>query len=84
MEKHTLKLVALFVRIDNMCKKKMAAMSRRCGRPSKLFLSEIITIYVWFMRSKVRKFKAFYEGIRGIFLRSFFPKSLLIRLFGSN
>jgi IS5 family transposase len=44
------------------------------GRPCKLLPQEIATIYVWFMKSKMRSFKVFYEGVEGEFLRPFFPK----------
>ncbi|MDR1438070.1 MAG: hypothetical protein LBI69_03370 [Puniceicoccales bacterium] len=54
MENQALKLVTLFVRIDNRCKKKMADEPRKRGRPSKLFLSEIIAIYVGFTHPKMR------------------------------
>jgi hypothetical protein len=67
-------LIALFVRIDNICKKKMTAESLSRGRPNKLFPGEIIPVYAGFMRSKTLNFKAFYGGIHGIFLRPLVPK----------
>jgi IS5 family transposase len=70
----TLKLVTLFVRIDDLCKEKRIGMRVGRGRPCRLHPSEIVTIYVWFMLSKVRSFKTFYKGPQGKFLRPFFPK----------
>jgi hypothetical protein len=43
------------------------------GRKSKLSISEMVTISVWFLRSKVKDFKTFYEGCQGKFLREYFP-----------
>jgi hypothetical protein len=74
MEKQTLKLIALFVRIDNTCKKKMTAMSRRRGRPSKPFSQRNYNDLRMFYALKSAQFQSFLEGIHGIFLRSFFPK----------
>jgi hypothetical protein len=70
----TLKLISLFVSIDDLCKgKKITARTGR-GRPCRLYPSEIMTIYVWFLRSKCSSFKEFYNGVQGKFLRPFFPK----------
>jgi hypothetical protein len=74
METTILKLVELFVRIDDLCKEKGIHAHAGRGRPCRLFLSEIATIYVWFLINKVRSFKKFYNGIHGKFLHPFFPK----------
>jgi hypothetical protein len=74
MENPTLKLVDLFVRIDDACKRKNITMRQGRGRPCQLFPSEIVTIYVWFITSNACSFKAFYNGSQGEFLRQFFPK----------
>ena len=72
----TLKLASLFMRITALCKEKMIIAHVGRGRPCQLRLEEIVTIYVWFMISKVRSFSAFYTGVHGEFLRRFFPKMM--------
>jgi hypothetical protein len=72
----TPKLEALLARISDLCKKKSIGLRASRGRPCRLHPSEIVTIYVWFMRSKVRSFKEFYNGPQGEFLRQFFPKMM--------
>jgi hypothetical protein len=69
-----MRLITLFVRIDDECKRKKITMRAGRGRSCRLFPSEIITIYTWFTLSKMRSFKVFYEGVEGKFLRPFFPK----------
>jgi IS5 family transposase len=68
------KLITLFVSIDDLSKgKKITARAGR-GRPCRLYPREIMTIYVWFLRSKCGSFKEFYNGVQGKFLRPFSPK----------
>jgi IS5 family transposase len=74
MKNQTLRLVELFVKIDDLSKRKnIVARKKGKGRRG-LCVSEVVTIYVWFLKSKVRSFKEFYDGINGQFLGQFFPQ----------
>jgi hypothetical protein len=68
-----LSLIGLFIEVDDLCKEKKIMPLGGPGRKSGLSVSEIVTIYVWFLRSKVKDFKTFYEGCQGRFLRKYFP-----------
>jgi hypothetical protein len=49
-----LSLIRLFVEVDDLYKEKKMMPLGRPGKKSKLSLSEMVTIYVWFFRSKVK------------------------------
>jgi hypothetical protein len=74
MKTTALRLTELFVCVDDLCKKKNIEEKERRGRKSGLWVSEILTIQIWFNLSKCRDFKTFYRGVNGEFLRPFFPK----------
>jgi hypothetical protein len=59
------RLIKLFMKIDHLSKRKtiMAQKWRRwrCG----FCVSEIVTIYVLFLKRKTRNFGEFYDGVHG-------------------
>jgi hypothetical protein len=74
MKIQTLRLIKLFVKIDDLSKRKNIMTRNGKGRRYWLCASEVVTIYVWFLKSKVNSFREFYGGVHGQFLRQFFPK----------
>jgi hypothetical protein len=66
-------LIGLSVEGDDLYKEKKRVPLRRPGKKSRLSIGEMVTIYVWFLRSKGKDFKTFYEGCQGQFLREYFP-----------
>ena len=74
MKTQTLRLVELFVKIDDLGKRKNIVVRKRGKGRRGLCVSEVVTIYVWFLKDKVRSFGEFYDGINGQFLRQFFPQ----------
>lgn len=74
-----IKVTEIFCSIDDFCidfipnYQKHLLGSKKRNRPSKLSLSEVMTIQVLFHISKMREFKAFYNGYVCKHLESYFP-----------
>ena len=76
----SLKITEIFCCIDDFCKefvpkfeKRLISGDKKRNRPSRLSLSEVMTIQVLFHLSGFRNFKTFYNGYVRIHLRGHFP-----------
>ena len=73
------KITKIFCSIDDFCLdfvpkfQKLLLGTKKRNKPSKLSLSEVMTIQVLFQLSGFRNFKTFYNSFACIHLRSFFP-----------
>lgn len=77
------KITEIFVSIDDFCKafgpaleKKLIGKQRLRNKPSKLSMSEVMTIQVVFHHSGYRTFKDFYLGYVRIHLKDLFPQTV--------
>ncbi len=75
------KIIEIFVSNDNFCQifepelnKKLIGKAKISEKPSKLSMSEVMTIQVAFHHSGFKTFKDFYLGYVQIHLRDLFPK----------
>jgi len=73
------KIIKIFCSIDDFCLdfvpkfQQLLLGSKKRNKPSKLSLSEVMTIQVLFQLSGYRNFKTFYKAFVWVHLRSFFP-----------
>ncbi len=74
------KIVEIFCSIDDFTKvftpefeKKLIGASKKRNKPSKLSLSEVMTLMVLFHESRIRDFKTFYVGYVHAHLKEYFP-----------
>jgi hypothetical protein len=77
------KIIEIFVSIDDFCQifepelnKKLIGKSKIRNKPSKLSMSEVMTIEVAFHHSGFKNFKEFYLGYVQIHLRDLFPNTV--------
>lgn len=77
------KITEIFVSIDDFCKafgpeleKKLIGKQRLRNKPSKLTMSEVMTIQVVFHHSGYKTFKDFYLGYVCIHLKDLFPRTV--------
>ena len=75
----SIKITEIFCHIDDFCLdfvpkyQKLLLGSKKRNKPSKLLLSEVMTLQVLFHLSGYRNFKTFYNAYVCVHLRSFFP-----------
>jgi hypothetical protein len=77
------KITEIFISVDDFCKKfdvllknKMIGNDKIRNKPSKLSMSEVMTIQITFHHSGYKTFKEFYLGYVCIHLRDLFPKTV--------
>jgi hypothetical protein len=65
---------ALSAVIDSFCKENGLNFSKGRGRKPKMSFAEILTVFIAFLLSRKKDFKAFYCGLNGAVLMEIFPK----------
>jgi transposase len=73
VKKHKLAIGALFTSISDFCKANFLNFRQKTGRPARLSFAEVLTIFIAFLLSRKKDFKAFYCGTDGALLREIFP-----------
>jgi transposase len=74
MELYKLAIESLFAVISRFCKENLIDFQQKAGRPPQLYFAETLTIFIQFLLSRRKDFKAFYCGCEGTLLRKIFPK----------